>query len=326
MPVQIFLLLLRLPILISLLLTYFAVLQWMAIGSFVRKASLWLILGLAGVWWIDLQIDGVKKGYTSAQADDFLSLIGRVHSSLAKHHRARLPQPSSIIASSFTSPIDAIYLAAIFDPVFTASYPATRLVQQVSLFQAVLGAFLYPQSTPTPNTELVDLQTLIKRFPNRAIVVFPECSTTNGRGILPFSPSILTAPPSTKIFPISLRYTPADITTPVPQTYLTFFWNLLTKPTHCIRVRIAASVSIGAYSPKHKGPYPQGYLGAPQDDTASSTDTLLGSEEGEGMGVDEKKVLDVVAEALARMGRVKRVGLSLEDKASFIKAWIRRRR
>lgn len=269
---------------------------------------------------------GLRKGIHPRKMMPSLSLIRRVHSSLAKHHRARLPQPSSIIASSFTSPIDAIYLAAIFDPVFTASYPATRLVQQISLFEAVLRAFQYPQLTPTPNTELIDLQTLIKRFPNREIVVFPECSTTNGRGILPFSPSILTAPPSTKIFPISLRYTPADITTPVPQTYLSFFWNLLTKPTHCIRVRIAASVSNGTYSSKHKGSYPQGYLGIPQDDTASSTDTLLGSEEGESMSVDEKKVLDVVAEALARMGRVKRVGLSLEDKASFIKAWMRRRR
>ena len=38
-------------------------LQWLPIGSLGKKASLWLILGAPGVWWIDLQIDGVKKGF-----------------------------------------------------------------------------------------------------------------------------------------------------------------------------------------------------------------------------------------------------------------------
>lgn len=65
---------------------------------------------------------------------------------------------------------------------------------------------------------------------------------------------------------------------------------------------------------------------SPLDDTASSTDTLLGSEEGEGMNAEEKRVLDQVAEALARLGRVKRVGLGVRDKAGFLQAWTRQRR
>lgn len=63
---------------------------------------LWVIFGATGIWRIDLQIDGVKKG------------------SLARKKK-RLPAPSSIIASSFTSPEDALYLAAICDPPFTVS-------------------------------------------------------------------------------------------------------------------------------------------------------------------------------------------------------------
>lgn len=62
------------------------------------------------------------------------------------------------------------------------------------------------------------------------------------------------------------------------------------------------------------------------EDTTSSTDILLGSEAGEGTSVEESKVLDKIAEALARLGRVKRVGLSVKDKAGFVKAWIRQRR
>lgn len=62
------------------------------------------------------------------------------------------------------------------------------------------------------------------------------------------------------------------------------------------------------------------------DDRTSSSDTLLGSEEAEGMSAAEKRVLDKVAEALARLGRVKRVGLGVRDKEGFVKAWSKQRR
>lgn len=62
------------------------------------------------------------------------------------------------------------------------------------------------------------------------------------------------------------------------------------------------------------------------DDRTSSSDTLLGSEEAEGMSAAEKRVLDKVAEALARLGRVKRVGLGVRDKEEFVKAWSKQRR
>ncbi|KAL9633333.1 MAG: hypothetical protein Q9164_004764 [Protoblastenia rupestris] len=293
LPFHIFLILLRLPILLSVTLSYFFVLQWLPIGSLGKKASLWLILGTPGVWWIDLQIDGVKKG------------------SLAKHHKARLPQPGSIIACSHTSPLDALYLAAIFDPVFTASYPSTRQVERISLFHAILRALQQPQTDPPRNAKLTDLKTLIQQHPHRAIVVFPECTTTNGRGTLAFSSSLLTTPPGVKIFPISLRYTAPDITTPIPGSYITFLWNLLSKPSHCIRVRIAESVY------NQRAPQTE----ALRDERASSSETLLGSEEGDNMNASEKRVLDRVADALARLGRIKRVALGVKDKQGFVKVW-----
>ncbi|MCJ1384731.1 hypothetical protein MMC17_007849 [Xylographa soralifera] len=314
LPFHIFLFLFRIPILLTVTLSYFIVLQWLPIGSLGKKASLWLILGTPGIWWIDLQIDGVKRG------------------SLAKYHQTRLPQPGTIIASSLTSPIDALYLAAIFDPIFTASYPSTRLVHRISLFQALLRAFAEPQLEPPPNTNLCNLETLIRKHPHRAVVVFPECTTTNGRGILSFSPSLLTSPPRTKIFPISLRYSPGDITTPVPASYLTFLWNLLSKPTHCIRVRIAEVVynnsQTAASAPRPTSPngYNSNFLDTLQDDISSSSETLLGSEEGDGITPSERRVVDKIAEALARLGRVKRVGLGVKEKLDFVRAWSRQRR
>ena len=58
---------------------------------------------------------------------------------------------------------------------------------------------------------------------------------------------------------------------------------------------------------------------------ASSTDTL-GSLNDVDATEEERKVLDKVGEALARLGRVKRVGLTLKDKLAFIEAWNKRRK
>ena len=234
-------------------------------------------------------------------------------SSLAKHHKARLPQPRSVIASSYTSPIDSLYLAAIFDPIFTASFPSTRQLERVTLLQAILRAFQAPRVQAPVHSKLYDLETLMRLHPHQAIVVFPECTTTNGRGILPFSTSLLTTPPTAKIFPVSLRYTAADITTPVPGMYWTFLWNLLSKPTHCIRVRIAEST--------YNNAIPNVHVDLMQEDRASSSDTLLGSDEGDTPSSSEKKVLERVSEALARLGKARTVGLNVKDKTGFVKAY-----
>jgi 1-acylglycerol-3-phosphate O-acyltransferase len=53
----------RVPLLLTVSLSYFLVLQWLPIGILAKKAALWVILGVPGIWWIDLQIDGVRKGY-----------------------------------------------------------------------------------------------------------------------------------------------------------------------------------------------------------------------------------------------------------------------
>ncbi|KAK0121601.1 hypothetical protein ONS95_009890 [Cadophora gregata] len=314
-PVYVFLFLFKLPFFITITTTYFVFLQWFPLGSLFKKAILWMILGIPGIWWIDLQIDGVKKG------------------SLAKKHQGRVPQPADIIASSFTSPIDSLYLAAIFDPIFTVSYPHTRQVQYISLFGAILRALSQPQEYPPKGAKMTDLKTLVAEHPKRVIVVFPECTTTNGKGILPFSPSLLLAPPTTKIFPISLRYSPPDITTPIPRQYWAFIWNLLSQPTHCIRVRIAevvynTSKPTDAAAEK-RDRYLTNFLDTLGEDSAmtSSTDTLISlGDQAPEVNQDERRVLDKVGEALARLGRVKRVGLTLKDKVAFVDAWSKRRR
>ncbi|KAK2802071.1 hypothetical protein FQN51_004981 [Onygenales sp. PD_10] len=309
LPFHLFLFCMRLPLLATAFISYFLVLQWLPIGSLGKKASLWVMLGIPGIWWIDLQIDGVKKG------------------SLATHHSTRLPGPGSVIASSFTSPIDALYLAAIFDPIFTVSYPYTCKVQQISLLQAILRAFSAPEVQPPPGARLVDVATLVKRNPNSPVVVFPECTTTNGKGILLTSPSVVTVSPVTRIFPVSLRYSPADITTPIPGSYKSFLWNLLSKPTHLIRVRIAESVLLpmpheSRPRPGERQPsYDYNYFDTLDSKLAESIPDVETSLTG-----GENTLLAQVSDSLARLGRIRRVGLGANDKRQFVKVWTTGRR
>lgn len=174
-----------------------------------------------------------------------------------------------------------------------------------------------PEESPSPNTNLTELSSLVASHPNRYIVVFPEGTTTNGRGILRFTPSLLGASPKTKIYPTSLRYTPADITTPTPQSYLTFIWNLLSKPTHSLRVRIAQAIST---LPVPDRGYPPNILDPSfHDDSASGSD-IITSDDDRAITAEEKKLLDRIGETLARLGRNKRVAFGVKDKIEWCTA------
>jgi len=53
-------------------------------------------------------------------------------------------------------------------------------------------------------------------------------------------------------------------------------------------------------------------------DTFSSAETLIDDLDPTG---NDKKLLDRVADDLARLGRAKRVGLGVESKIAFVKVW-----
>lgn len=191
-----------------------------------------------------------------------------------------------------------------------------------------MRAFLPPQITPPLNARLMDLETALSRYPDRIIVVFPECTTSNGRGILPFSPSLLTATSQTKVFPVHLRYTAPDITTPIPGSFFTFLWNLCSKPTHCIRIRIAeavfnASRAQQSVSSGKTSTFKTYYFDSLTDDTASSAEPHVGDAAEGPVTREEQAFLDKIGEALARLGRVKRVGLGVREKQDFVKSWTR---
>jgi len=288
-----FIFIFRLPLFLTCIAIYFLLLAHLPLPLAARKLLLWGLLAIPGVWWVDLQLDNVKRG------------------SLSQQPPSRFPHPRSIIVSQFTSPIDPVYLAAIFDPIFTISYPDTQKVQRISLWRAVMLALQRPVLAPSARTGLTTLRALVEQNPDRVIAVFPEMSTTNGKGILPLSPSLLSASADAKLFPVSLRYTPPDVTTPVPGAYAAFLWNLLSRPTHCIRVRIAEATTntAAAVNGLVNGAMEKGVDGDSRDLTP-----------------EEKRVIDHVGETLARLARNKRVGLTLRDKLAFVDAWTKKSR
>lgn len=287
---------LRFPIFIAYCLVYFLLLDHLPLPQFMRKLLLWTMLGIPGIWWVDLQLDGVKRG------------------SLSQQPPSRFPRERAVIAAQFTSPVDAVYLAAIFDPIFVVSYPDTRKVQRISLFRAMALALAHPNTAanPPPCSGLTTLHRLVAQNPHRVIAVFPEMTTTNGKGILPFSPSLLATPADANIFPVSMRYTPPNITTPVPGAWASFLWNLCSKPTHYIRVRVAEGVSNTSVATN-------GRTHADMGEKVGSG--ALGGGAADDLTPEERRLLDHVADSLARLARNKRVGLTLEDKAAFVEVW-----
>lgn len=287
------------------------------------------------MWWIDLQVEGVRKGYCVLFPPCALKtrwLINNQTRSLFKKSN-KLPRPNTVILSSFNSPLDAIYLAAIFDPVFTASYPTTRKVEHISLFTAILRAFSKPCLSPPKGATLHTVASLLKSNPTRTVVVFPEATTTNGRGILRFAPSLDTTPAQIAIFPMSLRYTPADVTTPIPETYFATMYNLLSRPTHCIRVRIAEAI----YNKLEKETPDYGQLedyhseGSETDEetrllSSSSSDTVTDEKSPLDGGEQQSRLSEKGGEALARISRSKRLNLGVKEKISFVEAWGKNKR
>ena len=72
--------------------------------------------------------------------------------------------------------------------------------------------------------------------------------------------------------------------------------------------------------------YKTNYLDSMSDDVASSVDTLVGDEHEGPLTKEEKAFLDKIADALARLGRVKRVALGVKEKQDFVRSWTKSRR
>ncbi|KAF3217939.1 hypothetical protein TWF192_001103 [Orbilia oligospora] len=287
----------------------------MPLGSLFQKGILWICMLVAGVWWVDLQVEGVKRG-----------------PSTLSRYPDKLPSPGSIIASTFSSPLDALYLAATFDPIFLFPSFDTPYVFQLTLFQTLLYTFAPPTSKPY-SSKPTTLAEVISKNPHRIIVIFPEGTTSNGRALLRFAPALDSFAtqykqsgenghgngtiPKNKIFPISLRYLPSNTTTPLPGSYGVFLWRLLGQPSHTIKVRIGEAVKIRDLEMSDT-------LVATSSSETITEKTVARSSSGDDANGRVPRVgalEERVGEILVRVGRIRRVGLGVKEKIGFWNAW-----
>ena len=129
-----------------------------------------------------------------------------------------------------------------YDVVITQSYPATQQVQVVSLFKAIFtcASGRVPNKPPVLNKEKgASLKDVCRAYRSRFVAVFPEITPSNGNGILYPSPSIQGAPLNASIFPVSIKVSPPDITTPTGSSFI-FLWRATSFFKHELRVKVAA--------------------------------------------------------------------------------------
>lgn len=254
-----------------------------------------------------------------------------------------LPGPGDVIAAAWTSPLDALVLAAAFDPTLAIAWPdgpeGGKLVAPTSPLAAAAYALCAPETSPSSSTGthpdgLVSLAGLAADSGTqaRAAALFPECTPSNGRAVLALaaSPALAALRRGSRVYPARVCYdSHADecgLATPVPvlaggvRVLVRFLWTLLGRPMRAVRVRVgdAVEVGVGGASSGESGPTTAATATATAKTSATTTGAAV-SQRGPAAGADG--TAGRVAEGLARLGRVRRVGLGVSDKQAFARAW-----
>lgn len=259
------------------------------------------------------------------------------------------PRAGDIIVSNWSSWVDVLWLAYRFDPIFvmpvfeepklstvnvdpspasyrpgrskgsgvpspsrlqaTTSRSAVKGFRQMSLFSMIWATGHTPDRL-TSNS--VSQLKKLRQSAERPVVVFPECTTSNGRGLLRFADVFEGARVPTKelqVFIMCIRYDP-----PTPQR---------PSPSHPI-----ASPSLNPLphlftllSPLSLQPMSVRML--PPSESPSS-DLFLASEVAVDLTMDS--LSEVCAVLMARIGKMKGVRFGWEDKVAFLDFYWRRRK
>ncbi|TRM68029.1 hypothetical protein BD626DRAFT_480595 [Schizophyllum amplum] len=295
------------------------------------------ILFICGFFWIPVEVVTRQRGRG------------------AKPPTAWRPRAGDIIVSNWVSWVELLWLAFRFDPIFVcpvahalpvpstpkvaspiAHTPGRRtgtgsaaareaaprvpltgfrtasLLEMVGLTGTVLPA-------ATANDKARSLED-IRKMTDRPLVVFPECTTSNGRGLLRFADVFgrASAPKGCSVFVMCVRCDPPTTFTPTPT--LSIPLSTLSPLAHVFKLcatLIPPAVSIRLLStaelPSTGTFIASEVLGAP----APAGTSALGT---------DAQLTEVCATLIAQIGKMKRVGLGWEDKVAFLDFYHSKRR
>ncbi|KZT12802.1 uncharacterized protein LAESUDRAFT_733399 [Laetiporus sulphureus 93-53] len=170
-------------------------------------------------------------------------------------------------------------------------------------------------NVPSTASATPEFQTLeqIRSQADRPIVVFPECTTSNGRGLLRFAelfPDAQLPVTAFKVFVMCVRYDPPTIfcptlSHPIPSAKMNPLPQLFSLSTSLV----PHTMSIRLLTPSE----------SPSSRSFLASDFLTGNKV-------EDELTEVCASLIAQIGKMKRIGLGWEDKAAFLEFYNHKRR
>ncbi|QNP96217.1 Hypothetical protein YALI2_B00523g [Yarrowia lipolytica] len=199
----------KIPLLLALLALYGGIIQFITIEP-VRKAYFSTLLFVSGFWFWNVSAEAVRRN------------------KLAEAY----PKPGEVVVSNYLSPIDAFVYSALFDPVFIVPHASSRVYQELGPFGVFFKALGIPEIVPPTHGESLSKIVFDATSKGRAVVVFAEGTTSNGRGLLPLLHiDFHQLSQNTKVIPAGLRLAPQYITTPLPVMLPMWVFRLLSNPT-----------------------------------------------------------------------------------------------
>lgn len=205
--------------------------------------------------------------------------------------------------------------AAISSPAARAPTPRVPILgfRQTSLF-GMLRATGHVPSAVQAHTTSSDVKSLeeIRGGADRPVVVFPECTTSNGRGLLRFAELFRdVSVPLTKfkVFIMCVRYDPPTtfcptLAHPIPYSALNPLPHIFSLTTSLAPYTLSIRLLSLADAP--------------------SSGAFVTSEFTAGQNSDI--LTEACASLIAQIGKVKRVGFGWEDKAAFLEFYRSKRR
>ncbi|KAF8631614.1 hypothetical protein AX15_002360 [Amanita polypyramis BW_CC] len=244
------------------------------------------------------------------------------------------PRAGDIIISNWVSWIELVWLAIKFNPIFVLPIPErvasiatsspaaltsnrqkgpTTLTatdaqnsqipivafRELSLLSVISMTGHIPLRSGSPTTSLNDL----RKVAERPIVVLPECTTSNGRGLLRFSNLFYQNTPVKRyqVFVMCVRYDPpstfvSSATHCIPFSFLNPLPHLFKLAMALKPIALQIRLLVPSESPSS------------QLFTTSETITHL----------VEDQLTEASAVLISRLGKLKRTNLGWEDKAAFL--------
>ncbi|KAI0082591.1 hypothetical protein K474DRAFT_1585839 [Panus rudis PR-1116 ss-1] len=203
--------------------------------------------------------------------------------------------------------------AAISTPNTRVSTPRARILgfRHVSLLSMITRTGTIPEDSDT----IKDYGTLeeVRSKADRPIVIFPECTTSNGRGLLKFSDvfnGVNVPVRKFKVFVMCVRYDPPTSLSPtlshsIPSSFLNPLPHIF-KVTSSL-VPLTLSIRLLAQSD------------SPSSGSFLLSDFLTG-------GQYDDPLSEICAALISQIGKFKRTGMAWEDKAAFLQFYIEKRK